>query len=204
MATLRQDGDITCLAFAPNGRTLASSSDIGTITLWDTTTWRQIRTISPPVRRTPGVGAVAFSPDGTALVSGDSDMCVILWNHATGTIGSILGFHLAPVTSVAFSPNGKTVASLGVVGTLQLWDVPSGREIAGVEHPSGHGFSDTVAFSPDGRLLATGCYGAVAIWRVSISDQRDTTTKEGKKTGPQNKSPSNASVSPPSPASPSK
>ncbi len=204
IATLRHGGNIACVAFAPNGRRLASSNGTGTIALWDTTTWKQILTISVPVSRTPGVHAMGFSPDATTLVSGDNDMCVILWNVATGRMRSMLGFHLAPVTSVAFSPNGKTVASLGVVGTLQLWDVPSGRKIAAVEHPPGHGFSDAVAFSPDGSLLATGCYGAVGIWRVSIPDQRDTQTNKADKTAPQNNSPSNARVSPPSPASPSK
>ena len=74
--------------------------------------------------------------------------------------------HLHFVTSVAFSPDGKTLASSGGDKTIKLWDVCTGQEISSLE---GHSdVADSVAFSPDGQTLASGSWDTtIKIWRVT-------------------------------------
>ena len=79
----------------------------------------------------------------------------------------ILTGHTYPVYSVAFSPDGKTLASGSADDTIRLWDVATGRPI-GNPLTVHSGAVESVAFSPDGKVLASGNYdGAVRLWDVA-------------------------------------
>jgi WD40 repeat protein len=158
---------VLSVAFSPDGQTLASGSLDTTIRLWDVENGQQIG--GPFIGHTGFVQNVAFSPDGQTLASGScrrpllitkvvncSEGIIILWEVVGGQqIGEPLTGHTDYVNSVAFSPDGQTLASGSSDGTIRLWEVATGQQISAPL--AGHTASvRSVAFSPDGQTLASG------------------------------------------------
>jgi WD40 repeat protein len=125
---------------------------------------------------TQSVNSVAFSPDGRLLASGSCGqgnyiiICtqgeIRLWEVASGREVRSLSGHTSWVNSVAFSPDGRLLASGSHDKTIKLWEVASGREVRSL---TGHTDEVTsVAFSPDGRLLASGSRDeTIKLWDIS-------------------------------------
>lgn len=115
---------------------------------------------------------VAFSPDGAVVAAAEGDE-VRIADVATGTLLRALKGHTAQVLAVAFSPDGKRLASGGRDRTIVVWDVAGGARLATL---SAH--TDTVhsvRFSPDGSTLASGGYDRRALlWDVASGAVRRT------------------------------
>ncbi|MDA2913796.1 serine/threonine protein kinase [Acidobacteriia bacterium AH_259_A11_L15] len=163
---------VLAVAFSPDGRWLASGSNDDTVKLWEVATGREVRTLRG---HTGGVRQVAFSPDGRWLASASGDNTVKLWEVASGREVRTLRGHTQSVNAVAFSPDGRWLASgaggpvpVGEQGdrTIKLWEVATGREVRTL---TGHTWTvHAVAFSPDGRWLASGSYDhTVRLWEVA-------------------------------------
>jgi WD40 repeat protein len=117
---------------------------------------------------TDAVEAVAFNPRAPMLASASGDGTIRLW-HVDGSSRYPIGRPLkaeGPVLSVAFSPDGRSLAS-GSFKKLVVWNVASGRQLS-VEHPGGTVVS--VAYSPNGEWLAAASLnGAVFVWNTHNS-----------------------------------
>ncbi|WP_165226703.1 protein kinase domain-containing protein [Aquisphaera insulae] len=152
-----ETGLIRDVAFSPDGVTVATADNIGSVTLLDAATGR-VRALLRGHNRV--ASHVAFSPDGKYLASASWDSTVVVWDLANGRIAARLQGHMRSVLCVAFSPDGRRLASTSEDRTVRLWDVPSGQELITLR-----GHSDivtSVAFSPDGnRLVTAGADGTV-------------------------------------------
>ncbi len=181
-------GSITSAVFSLDNKMLAFSGS-GNISLWNIATRQPIG--QPLTGHTWLVNSMTFSPDSKTLASGscgeiafDSEDAsvgcsqgeIILWNVATGKpIGQPLTEHADSVYSIAFSPDGKTLASGSLDHTIILWDMAtmlntsvSTRPIIGQSLTGHTDYVSSVAFSPDGKTLASGSAdNAIILWDVS-------------------------------------
>ncbi|MEH2236434.1 serine/threonine-protein kinase [Nostoc sp.] len=167
---------VKSVAFSPDGQILATASDDKTIKLWQVETLEEICTL---LGHSHIVKSVAFSPDGQILASGSWDKTIKLWDVNTGTEICTITGHQLQVNSVAFSPQGQLLASASYDRTIRLWQIPAlesfQREFKNrpcyslLSTLSGHAWAVlTVAFSPDGKILATGSDdNTIKLWEVN-------------------------------------
>ena len=213
-------GPVTGIAFSPDGKTLAAGSEDGTLRTWDFTTRREtaLTTAEVPVlfhiaysqrgnrlafaetfltgprkgsgligiintstytavgALIPGEGAVAISPDGKTLatpgIGTPADHTIRLLDAVTHRqIGAPLAGHANPVSTVAFSPDGKLLASGSADNTIRFWNVATHRQV-GAPLTGHSGTINQVAFSSDGLTLASASDdGSIRLW--SIGSRRE-------------------------------
>jgi WD40 repeat protein len=159
-------GPVEPLAFAPNGRTLATVNKAGTVLLWDLEAGKEIRRVNDRPR---SGRRLAFSPCGKVLAtaSGESGP-VRLWNVADGAELRHWD-HAGGVSALAFAPDGKTLATGGHARDTRLWETATGKErFVRDGHWSG---VDAVAFLPDGRTVVSAeRRRGVNLWRARTGE----------------------------------
>jgi RNA polymerase sigma factor (sigma-70 family) len=118
---LRLTENVTNLTFSPDGKTLAGGAGYGTVHCWEVATGQE-RTRWPDRDLRSG-SQMAFSPDGRVLALGDADGTIRLCLAATGKELRRLRGHRSGITCLAFSADGKTLASGSWDTTALVWDV---------------------------------------------------------------------------------
>jgi WD40 repeat protein len=169
-AIIGQQGAISSLAFSPDGKTLATGSTDRTVRLWDAATGKDQLKIFD---HGDAVAALAFTPDGKDLITAADKVRV--WNVKDAVETRRFGKDKVPAHPAALSPDGKTLAEAILDQGLTLWDPGAGKERHQFnEKTLGKPGGLCVAFSPNGRWIATGTdmpergvrwsEGLVALW----------------------------------------
>jgi len=178
------EGSARTLVFSPEGHCLGLSGtpypEYDTVELWD-------EEKRASFTHSAHVDTVAMSPDGMCLATGGRDKTVKLWHVETQRCFQTLSGHIGRILSLAFSPDGTLLVSGGgdnwekrthadgttsffshgdspVDRTTRVWEVATGENIATFESS---GMVRGIAFSPDGKCLATGANNkTVTLWRT--------------------------------------
>ena len=162
------------LSYSPDGKTFVTGSEEG-YRIWDVNTGSLMHILEERRRIWTGV---SFSPDGQTFVSGYRDGIVVFWdanpdNHFWGVnpdnLSFILTGHTGSVYSMAFSPDGKILASGSWDKTIRIWDVGTGSLLRKI---TGHlGAVESVSISPDGQTLASGSRDTIIrLWDVKTGN----------------------------------
>ena len=119
-------GSTTSMAFSPDSRFMVSGGTDGMARVWDTATWRNIKTLNHTIpedmRYAGGTTSVAYSPDSRFVVSGAVDGKVRVWNTTTWTKSRTLDDWAGQgIMSVAVSPDSRFVVSGSLDGTMWAW-----------------------------------------------------------------------------------
>ena len=166
-ASLLSQRNPVVATFSPDGQRLAVSVGHGTY-LYSTTGYVQQRYLDHAQGGTD-FGA-AFSPEGSALAQNRT-----LWNTSDGT--ALLSLNAFEVFSLAYSPDGKQIASYSL-GGIDVFNLPDGSKQAHMDAAAGCSCQAALAFTPDGRIVSFG-NNVVTIWKASDGEQLSTWKREG-------------------------
>ncbi|MDE0084548.1 MAG: WD40 repeat domain-containing protein [Candidatus Poribacteria bacterium] len=184
---------ISCLAYSPDNKIIASGSHDQTIRLWDVKTGKHIRTLTG---HQDNITFLSFSPDGSTLISVSRDMTINFWDITSEELK--LPFAIQGVISdkieikekikrTFFSPDQSILITAGEFRTIHLWDSTTGKlkqtfsdknedneeigYISGVED---------ILFSPDGKSILSLVKGyEIRMWDIASGKRRGFTGYTG-------------------------
>ena len=169
-----QKDRIWALAFSPDGALMASEGNSLVVAIWKNDhQWRLLKTLGAPAQGAElevMPAGVSFNVDGTMLAMSTQGHSVTLWNlNRWQPLAPILYGHTQAVSSVAFAPDSKVLASGSADGDIRVWDVASHELIGtlGSEQQS----VNSISFEPRKEILASvGADDSIILWNLDFND----------------------------------
>ncbi|WP_405892178.1 XRE family transcriptional regulator [Streptomyces sp. NBC_00104] len=167
------DRHVHALAVTPNGRTLATACDDGSLRLWDLTDPQHPAVLGTVDDPSGSAVNLAFSPRGDTLIGTGQDREIRLWDvtdpQEPRPLSRTPTHHTDFIFSLAVSPDGRTLATGSYDHTVRLWNVGDPARPRLLNKLTGHTLNvKPVAFSPDGATLASGSDDrTVRLWDVT-------------------------------------
>jgi len=147
---------------SPDHKMIVIGTNAKRVKCYDTATGDELFVIS---KHTEWIMGTAFSPDGVLLATTDRNGNVMVWEAATGGEFYILGQHKASCTDIAWRADSNILASCSMDGTISTWEMNAGKQ---VKNWAAHGGGvQSVAFTPDGKIISCGNDGLVRTWDVN-------------------------------------
>jgi WD40 repeat protein len=165
---LAPDENSTCVAVAPDSKTVALSFHKNPLGLYDPTNGKELFRLKKPYE---SVNGMAFAPDGRTLAT--TGHCTVKTPVRIWDVASCAALHeicqdVGGCTRLAYSPDSKLLATIEGYSDLGLWNVNTGQRVAKFRQKKGNQVC-RLAFSPDGKTLVTGTSfdGIVELWDLS-------------------------------------
>lgn len=170
LRTLESNNLIWSLAFAPDGATLASGTENGSVILWDVATGERLTSFQPPQHSVRGrfgydpnrITSLAFSPDNATLAIGKADGTIHLWDTSTGEVTETFREHSGAVNQITFDHAGNSLASASMDNSVIVRNLNT-DETAILQHPD---YVFGISFSPEDNMIASVTYGVIRIWNL--------------------------------------
>lgn len=174
---------INDVAFSHGGQYLAAGYYNGIVTVWDTTTWKEVHNLD----QVSGAGrSLAFSHDDQLLAAGGTNDVAAVWNLENGEVVSRLSGHRRASISIDISPDKKRLVTSSDDGTVKLWDTESGREVLTLLDLGSNQQALGAKFTRDGRriVIPTTTREIVVLetlpWDVSVLPGPETMSKDSR------------------------